>query len=143
MTARRIHLVVAAMIAIGAAAACGGSPGGPSLNLAGAWSGTLTYVTAGVMVTDTVTTTLNQSGSSVTGGWTSAGGTTGQFSLNASADITGTTTISQTTITGQVCSGSTPVSGTATSSRLELALATLTPTSACPWAANQLIVLTR
>jgi len=137
-----MHLVVAAMIVI-AAAACDNSPTGPSLNLAGTWSGTLTFVTAGVTVTDSVTATLSQSGSSVTGGWTSAGGTTGQLTLTAAADITGSTTISQTTVTGQVCSGSTSVSGPATSSRLELALAALTPTSACPWATNQQMVLTR
>ena len=67
MTARRIFAAV--LIAI-AATACDDSPTGPSVDLGGAWTGTLTFVTSGVTVTDSVAATLSQSGSSVTGGWT-------------------------------------------------------------------------
>jgi len=140
MRARGLLAVV--LIAI-AGASCDDSPSGPSVNLAGAWTGTLTFVTSGVTVTDNVTATLNQSGSSVTGTWTSESGTSGELTLTAAADVTGTTTISQTRITGQVCSASTSVSGPATSTRLELSLAPLTQTGVCLWAADQQIVLTR
>ena len=140
MIARR--MLAAILIAI-AATACDDSPTEPSLNLGGQWTGTLTFVTSGVTVTDVVSSMLSQSGSSVTGGWTTAGGTMGQFTLTAAADITGSTTLSHTTITGQQCTASTPVTGTATSTRLELSLAPVTQTGVCQWATNQQIVLTR
>ena len=141
MTARR--MLAAVLIAIAATACDDDSPTGPSVDLSGRWTGTLTFVTSGVTVTDNVSTTLSQSGSSVTGGWTTLGGTQGQFTLTAAAEITGATTISHSTITGQPCTASTSVTGTATSTRLELSLAPVTQTGVCQWAANQQMVLTR
>ena len=143
MTARRLGAALLIVIAATAAAACDDSPTEPTLALSGVWTGTLTFVTSGVTVTDTVSATLSQSGSSVTGGWTSAGGTSGQLTMTAAADISGTTTINHTTIAGQVCSASTSVAGPATQTRLELALGALTSTGVCQWAANQQLVLTR
>jgi hypothetical protein len=101
--------------------ACGGSTTTPAptlLSLAGAWTGTWTFVSGGATVSDTVTLTLTQnpSGGSVGGQWSAAGGAGGTVSFPATADFTGTATISQTPLTGGNCSASTTITGTASAS---------------------------
>ena len=143
MTARRaLFIVIVTVIAALGAAACDG-PAGPSLNLAGTWAGTLTFDTAGVTVVDNVTATLQQSGSAVTGTWTSEGGTSGTFTFTAEAQVSGTMTITQTLINGLVCNGSTSLNGDATASRLELDLGTLATSGVCQWGTNQSFLLMR
>ena len=84
--------LVALLLAL---AACGGkgspSSPAPSLNLAGTWGGTWTFVTSGVTVSDTVAATLTQSGTGADGTWTSQSGATGQFTnLTPAASTSGT-----------------------------------------------------
>jgi len=122
-------------------AACGSkSPSSPTqnLNLTGSWTGTWQFVISGTTISDTITATLTQTGTDATGTWTSQSGATGQFvHLSASASTSGSLTISQTTLSGTVCTGSESVSGTATGSTLELALAAIPPNGICQWATGQ------
>ncbi|MEZ5318072.1 MAG: hypothetical protein R2752_11780 [Vicinamibacterales bacterium] len=130
-----------------AAATCGGnSPTTPSpsgANVAGTWSGSWQYVTAGTTVTDTVSATLTQNGSAATGSWAAAGGAGGQLSFTTTGALTGTITISQTALGGLNCSASTTISGSSSASVISFTLGTLPSTGACAWATNQQFSLTR
>jgi hypothetical protein len=106
------------------------------VNLSGAWTGTWRFQTAGVTVTDDVTATLTQSGTSAAGDWTAQSGPRGQLTLAVGDSISGTLTISQTMFTGQVCTGTATVTGSATSSTLELAAAQVPSSGVCQWAAE-------
>jgi hypothetical protein len=146
MTARpRLWLHAAALAtAVMTLAGCGGdSPTNPSgsLSLSGNWTGTWQYVASGVTVTDDVTATLTQSGSSATGGWSSASGATGQLSLTVASDLSGTITITQTPLASNACTASTSLSGSATSSTMDFTLAPISGTGLCQWAASQRFVL--
>lgn len=128
--------------------ACGGShsPASPSpapLNLGGAWTGTWTFVTAGVTVTDSVSMTLTQTGSSAGGQWSAAGGAGGQVVLTPGASLSGTSSISQTLLTGQNCSASTTLSGTASATQMQFTLGPLAPAGLCQWATNHQFRFTR
>jgi len=127
--------------------ACGGSsPAGPSpapLNLSGTWTGTWTFVTAGVTVTDAVSMTLTHTGVSAGGQWSAAGGAGGQVILTPGASLSGTSSISQTLLTGQNCSASTTLSGTASATQIQFTLGTLTPAGLCQWATNHRFAFTR
>lgn len=137
----------AVMIACGLVlSACGGSPGNPSptpLNLAGTWTGTWTFLSGGATVTDAVTMTVMQSGTSASGQWSATGGAAGTVAFSSTADFTGTASISQTLLSGVNCSASTPVTGTASASQIRFTLAALTPTGLCQWAANQQFTFNR
>ena len=148
MSARRRLLVRApaamaialAMLATG----CGGdSPTNPSgsLNVSGSWTGTWQYVASGVTVTDDVSATLTQNGSSATGPWTSSSGATGQLSLSVATDLSGTITINQTPLASGACTASTAITGSATSSTLDFALGPMTGTGLCQWATDQRFAL--
>ena len=135
-----------AIVLVTLATGCGGdSPTNPSgsLNLSGSWTGTWQYVASGVTVSDDVTATLTQSGSSATGPWTSASGATGQLSLTVASDLSGTITITQTPLASGACTASTALTGTATSSTLDFALAAISGTGLCQWATNQQFSLTK
>ena len=126
--------------------ACGSdSPGAPSpsLNLAGPWTGTWSFVSGGATVSDTVTVTLTQSGTSVGGQWSATGGAAGTVAFPPTADFTGTASISQTLITGGNCSATTTLTGTASANQVRFTLGTLTPTGLCQWATNHQFTLTR
>lgn len=125
--------------------ACGGSPTSPTpaLNLGGAWTGTWTFVVAGATVTDTVTATLTQNGDSAGGQWTAASGPTGQLIISVGSTISGTASISQSLLTGVICTTSTTVSGTATSMSLQFTFGTLAPTGLCQWATGHQFSLTK
>src|SRR5690349_13863842 len=74
---RAMKLGLAFLVVLTAAASsCGDSPAAPaaSLNLAGNWTGTWTFVSGGATVTDTVTMTVSQSGTSAGGQWNASGG---------------------------------------------------------------------
>jgi hypothetical protein len=121
--------------------ACGGSssPTSPTanLNLGGTWAGSWQFVTSGVAVSDAVTATFTQTGSSVSGTWRAESGASGQFpQLAPQASTSGTVTVSQTTITGTVCNGTASVTGTASASALELTVAQIPPSGLCQWASS-------
>jgi len=121
--------------------ACGGgsapSSPTPTLNLAGTWTGTWQFVTSGATIVDTVTATLTQAGSTVSGTWTSESGATGQISnLAAQASVSGSLTISQPTLTGPACTATTSVSGTASASSIDLTLPQIPGSGACQWGSS-------
>ena len=132
---RFLHLVTAAGIALAGVAGCD-SPTSPSPSLAGNWAGTWQFRSGGVIVTEDVTATFTQNGSNATGTWTAQSGSTGQLTLSAGDAVSGTMTISQTLFTGQVCNGNTTVTGTATSSTLELTAAQVAASGLCQWASE-------
>lgn len=126
--------------------ACGDSPGGPSagtLDLAGTWAGTWTFVSGGATVTDAVTMTVTQSGTSASGQWSATGGAGGVMAFSRTADFTGTATVNQTLLSGVNCSASTTTTGTASSTQIRITLAPLTPSGLCQWATNQQFTFTR
>lgn len=126
--------------------ACGGSATNPSptpLNLAGNWTGTWTFVSAGATVSDAVTMTVTQTGNSAGGQWTAASNVAGAISFTPTADFTGTASISQTLIVGGNCSASTTLTGTASATQIRFTLGTLTPVGLCQWATNQQFVFSR
>ena len=123
--------------------ACGDSPASPSGDLSGAWTGSWQFRTAGVTVTDAVTATFTASGANATGSWAAAGGASGQLTINAGSRILGSLTITQTHFTGQVCTGTTIVSGTATATEIDLIAADITPAGTCQWATEMRFTLRR
>lgn len=142
--------ILAILIACGLAlAACGGdSPTASTpqtLNLAGNWTGTWTFVSAGATVSDAVTMTVNQnpSGTSASGQWSAAGGPAGQVTFTPGATISGTASISQTLLNGVNCSTSTTFNGTASASQIQFTLGALTPTGLCQWATNHQFTFNR
>ena len=127
-------------------AACGSdSPGSPSptLNLAGTWTGTWAFSSGGANVSDTVTMTLTQGGTAVSGQWSAAGGAAGTVSFTPTADFTGTASISQTLIGGGNCSASTTVTGTASANQIRFTLGALTATGLCQWATSNQFTFNR
>jgi hypothetical protein len=104
------------------------------IDVAGSWSGTWQFQTGGATVTDSVTAQLTQTGTSASGTWAAAGGASGELSFTASASISGTLTISQTTVTGQTCSAMTTISGTASSSTISFTMTTPAASGICQWA---------
>jgi hypothetical protein len=141
--ARAVRFVCAAATLAAGAAGCGDSPTSPSLNIAGNWTGTWQFRSAGVTVTEDVTATFTQSGSNASGNWSAQSGATGQFTIAVGESITGTMTISQTLFTGQVCSGSTTLTGTAAASAVDLTIAPLTSSGLCQWATEIRFLLQR
>jgi hypothetical protein len=133
MRPRSRVVIVSAMLVV--AAACGSSPSAPSspaLSLAGSWSGTWQFVTAGATVTDAVTANLTQSGSAVSGPWTAASGATGQLNFTAGSTVSGTMTITQSIVT--TCStAAISLSGTATTTSLDFTLAPIPSSGTCQW----------
>jgi hypothetical protein len=105
-------------------------------NIEGTWNGTWQFVTGGVTVTDAVTAELTRNGSNGTGTWAAESGPSGSLSLTLGDSLTGTLTISQTTITGQTCTATTTISGSATSSAIEFTTAEIPPSGICQWAAS-------
>src|SRR5205085_4480431 len=104
-----------------AAIGCGSSSSAsaPSTaNVAGTWSGTMTFTVSTGQAAQAVTMNLTQSGASVSGPWQTTGGT-----IPKSGNVGGTTTTSSFSGTftinisnpsaGTSCSGTLPVSGTA------------------------------
>ena len=134
---RRLVVVVALALVT----SCGGgsmSPAPtPTLNLAGTWTGSWQFVTSGATVTDAVTATLTQTGSTATGTWTSESGATGQITnLTAQSSISGSLTISQTTLTGAACNATTSVRGTASASAIDLTVPHIPPSGVCQWGSS-------
>ena len=135
-----------AMALVAGAVACGGSPaapGPPAVNVAGAWAGTWQFVTAGTTVTDTVSVSLAQNGSSVTGTWASPNGPSGQVSFTAAASIAGSFSFTQTTLTGQTCSASTTLVGTASAANLDFTTNDVVVSGLCQWATGNRFALHR
>jgi len=141
MRLTRAFLLVSAL----AISSCGDSPAAPeaTLNLAGNWTGTWTFVSGGATLTDAVTMTVSQNGTSAGGQWNASGGAAGTVTFSPAADFTGTASISQTLIIGGNCSASTTLSGTASSSQIRITLGTLTPTALCQWPANNQFTFNR
>ena len=123
-----------------------GSPAGPTpvvVNISGSWTGTWTFLTACVTVTDTVSVTFTQNGTSASGPWSSASGPGGQLNLMIGAGLSGSASINQTLLSGQNCSASTTVTGTATATRVQVTLGALQASGLCQWATNQEFVFAR
>ena len=134
---RRVAIAVGLMLFT----ACGGGSTSPSptpaLNLAGTWTGSWQFVTSGATIVETVTATLTQTGSTVSGTWTSESGATGQISnLAAQASVSGSLTISQPTLTGPTCTTTTSVSGTASASAIDLTVPQIPATGVCQWGSS-------
>lgn len=130
-----------AIVALTLLAACGGgstSPSpAPSLNLSGTWTGSWQFVASGATIVDTVTATLTQTGSTVSGTWTSESGATGQITnLAAQASASGSLTISQPTLTGPTCTATTSVSGTASASSIDLTVPQIPAVGVCQWGSS-------
>ena len=139
---RRFAILVALLLL----PACGGGSTSPSpaLNLAGTWTGSWQFVTSGATIVDTVTATLTQTGSTVSGTWTSESGATGQISnLAAQSSITGSLTISQPTLTGAACTATTSVSGTASASSIDLTVPQIPASGVCQWGSSMQFSLHR
>jgi hypothetical protein len=129
-----------------AAVSCSKSPSAPTppiVNIGGPWTGTWSFVTAGATVTDAVAVTFTQTGTTAAGNWSSTSGPGGILTLEIGVAVTGMLSISQTLLNGQNCSASTSVTGTATATRVELALGSLTTAGLCQWASSQTFVFTR
>ncbi len=125
---------------------CGDDPTGPNMatvDVAGNWTGTWTFTAAGVAVTDDVTVILNQSDASASGTWTAKSGASGQINLTATAAPSGSLAITMPTLGGGPCTATTTIQGTASSSRLDLNLADITPQGICQWGAGGRFALTR
>lgn len=146
MSRARGRCLAPALAVIVAAASCGGnpsSPGAAGLSLAGNWSGTFEYQTAGATVKDDATMVISQPAGTATGNWSTAGLTTGTVSFPASATVSGNFTITQASFGGSTCAGSSTISGTASATDLVLTVANLTTSAACPWAAGMKLTLKR
>jgi hypothetical protein len=65
------------------------------------------------------------------------------MSFTPTSMMTGTLTITQMILTGQVCTATTALTGTASASRLEFMLADITPSGVCQWATAQRFLLTK
>lgn len=144
MTARRL-IVVAVAGALFVSGGCGssGAPTAPTapFSVSGTWTGTFEYVTAGVTVTDEVTLILTQPSTSASGSWSAGSAATGTASFGVASSVTGNFTISQPNVGGAPCTGSSTLSGSASSTSLVLNIANLTPTAACPWATGMKLTL--
>jgi len=143
---RRVSAWLVCVAATAAALSCGGSPAAPSvtvIDISGSWTGTWTFSTAGATVTDTMSATFSQSDTRVQGQWSASTGPGGQLVLTEGAGLVGTVTISQVLLNGASCIASTTVTGTATSSRVQLTLGPLSSSGLCQWGTNQTFDLSR
>jgi hypothetical protein len=119
-----------------ALASCHSGMSPSDIEVDGAWNGTWQFVTGGVTVSDAVTARLTQSGANASGTWTAESGPAGEISFAVGGPISGSLTITQTTLTGQTCTATTPLSGSATSSTIEFTTTDFTPSGICQWAAS-------
>lgn len=125
-------------------AACGGSsPASPavpsSLDVAGSWTGTWSFVASGVTVTDNVRAVFSGSGAGITGNWTSDSGPTGTMtfsSLPSGTNVPGTFTIQTTTLSGTACSAQASMTGVATGTTMEVTITSIAGTATCVWATD-------
>ncbi len=141
MSARRL-CVIAAALAL--AAGCGGSaPTSPTttFSVAGTWTGTLQYVTAGVTVTEDATLALTQPSTNASGSWSASSASTGTIGFAVASTVTGTFTINQPNVGSAACAASSTISGTASATDLVLNVANLAQTAACPWATSMKFTL--
>lgn len=136
----RLSIACACLLVL---AACDSDSSPSDIDVDGSWSGTWQFVTGGVTVTDTITATLDQDGNDVTGTWAAASGPTGEVNFSVDDSISGTITITQTTITGQACTATTTMSGTASATAIDFAAATFTSTGICQFAASNQFSLRR
>jgi len=131
----RVALLVCFVVSV---SACAGSPGAPTsvaagttMNIAGTWNGTIASSNNETMQ---MTMVLTQSGSDVSGTWTSS-------SVNWSGQVTGSVKgssfdaqfkFSGQAANGTVCTGTANVAGTATASTLTLTSASGVVGGSCP-----------
>jgi hypothetical protein len=128
------------------AGGCGDSPTEPTqpqVNVAGDWSGTWTYEAAGLMVTDAVTMTLNQTDLTVTGTWTAESGASGRIDFEATTAVSGSLTINQSLLGSGSCNGATMIAGTASATRIDVTFVDIPPQGVCQWGTDNRIVVTR
>lgn len=135
---------VIAGICLTLAAACGSSsPSSPtSISIEGNWSGTWSFVTSGVTVTDNVTVTFTQP-SNANGTWNADNGAAGTFQFAVASTVTGTMVINQTRIGGGLCSATGNLTGTVSSTAMTLNVPSLPTTTQCNWATNNQFSLHR
>jgi hypothetical protein len=69
--------------------------------------------------------------------------TTGQLAFVVGESFTGTFTISQTLLTGQVCTATTTIAGTTSASRLDFTVGPLAAAGLCQWATEMQFSLRR
>lgn len=125
---------------------CGDSPtepAQPEVSVAGDWSGTWTYEAAGLMVTDAVTVSLNQTGLTVSGTWRAESGASGRIDFEATTALSGSLTINQPLLGSGTCNGTTTIAGTASATRIDVTFADIPPQGVCQWGSANRIVLTR
>ncbi len=138
---------IAALACALALAHCGGSsssPTAPSTTLAlnGTWTGSFSYTTGGVTLSEDVTLTLLQPNQTASGTWAASSLATGAMSFVPAASLSGSFTISQPNVGSTTpCTGSSTISGTASASDLVLSVASITPTATCPWATGMRFTL--
>ena len=124
-------------------AACGGSSPttpavSPSVDVAGNWTGTWSFVTSGVTVTDNVRAVFSVGGIGIVGTWTSDSGPTGTMTfstLPAGTNVPGTFTIRTTTVTGE-CSAQALMTGVATGTTMDVTITSIAGAATCVWATD-------
>ncbi|HUL74061.1 MAG TPA: hypothetical protein VLT86_13225 [Vicinamibacterales bacterium] len=135
-----VGLTVVTMTLAGACGSTPSSPSAPALTLAGAWSGTWDFVTAGATVTDTVVVTLSESNGIASGHWTAVSGANGQLSLPVAQTATGTITIT-TALIVPCSTASISVSATESATTLDFTLAPIPSSGNCQWPTSNHFVL--
>jgi hypothetical protein len=144
MTPRRqLQALLACACLLAGAGGCDSGASPSDIDVDGAWSGTWQFVTGGVTVTDTVTASLEQDGNDVTGTWTAASGPAGELTFAVAESISGTLTITQTTITGQTCTATSPITGTASATAIDFSASAPTAAGICQFAASNQFSLRR
>ena len=135
--------LLAVVLAAALAGGCGSTATSPSssFSVAGAWTGRLEYVTAGVTVAEDVTLVLLQPASSASGSWSSTSSATGTMGFTVASSVSGSFTINQPNVGSAACTGTSTVSGTASTTDLVLSVANLTQTATCPWATGMKFTL--
>ncbi len=135
-----IGLIAAVLIA---SAGCGASsPTSPaSFSVSGTWTGKFEYTTGGVSVSEDVTMVLTQPSTSATGAWSSTSSATGTVGFPVASTVAGTFTINQPNIGSASCSGSSTLTGTASTTDLILNVVNVTQTGTCNWATGMRFTL--
>lgn len=136
MTRARALGAVLVGLCVACAAGCESDMSPSDIQVRGSWTGTWQFVTGGVTVIDTATATLTQNGTNATGTWTAASGPAGDLSFTVGESISGTITMTQTTLTGQPCTATTTISGTASSTALDFTAAESPRTGICQFAVS-------
>lgn len=136
MIGRRAFRSLVVCLCVAGLTGCESDMSPSDIEVRGSWTGTWQFVTGGLTVTDTVTASLDQTGTNATGTWTAASGPTGDLSFTVGESISGTLTITQTTITGQPCSATTTIAGTASSTAIDFTAGAVTPGGTCQFAAS-------